>query len=176
MNIATLAEKYLAWCEKHRSPRTVVWYRGHLDGFLAHLGSPLLVTELKPYHVVEWVDAHPAWGDTYKRGAIMAVQRACNWAGELGYIEDSPIKRIKKPAARRRDNPMSPDDFQAVLGFLAEGDPFRELLVFVWNTGVRPQEARHIEARHVQFDRERIVIPAEEAKGKRYPRIIYLHA
>ena len=28
------------------------------------------------------------------------------------------------------------------------GDPFRDLLIFLWDTGARPQEARHIEPRH----------------------------
>src|SRR5438132_11574394 len=29
-----LVYKYLTWCRKHRSPRTVEWYEGHLRGFL----------------------------------------------------------------------------------------------------------------------------------------------
>jgi integrase len=70
---------------------------------------------------------------------------------------------------------MAPEDFQAILARLREGDPFRDLFLFVWHSGCRPQEARHIEPRHVRLDQERIVIPKEEAKGKRYPRVIYLH-
>ena len=69
---------------------------------------------------------------------------------------------------------MAPEDFQAILARLRESDPFRDLFLFLWHSGCRPQEARHID-RHVQLDQERIVIPKEEAKGKRYPRVIYLH-
>ena len=175
--ISAIISKYLAWCDKHRSPRTVEWYAGHLDSFLAHLGDAALlpVVSLKPYHVIEWVDSHAKWGGTYKRGAIVAVQRAMNWAEELGYIETNPVKKIKKPPASRRDNPMAPEDFQNILARLSRGDPFRDLFMFLWHTGCRPQEARHIEARHVQLKQERIVIPKEEAKGKRYPRVIYLY-
>ncbi len=70
---------------------------------------------------------------------------------------------------------MTPEDFLAILARLREGDPFRDLFLFLWHSGCRPQEARHIEPRHVQLDQERIVIPKDEAKGKRYPRVIYLH-
>jgi hypothetical protein len=38
----------------------------------------------------------------------------------------------------------------------------------------RPQEARHIEARHVHLHAECIVIPKGEANGKRHPRVIPL--
>jgi integrase len=177
LTVSALFSKYLAWCQLHRSPRTCEWYANHLGSFLAHLGeaAELPPDGLKPYHVVEWVDAQTAWGDTYRRGAISAVQRALNWAEDLGYITATPIKKVPKPQAKRRDNPMSAEDYQSILAFLNAKDPFRDLLVFVWHTGCRPQEARHIEARHVQLDRERIVLPKEEAKGKRYPRVIYLH-
>ena len=99
-----------------------------------------------------------------------------NWAEEMGYLAASPVKKVKKPPPRRRDNPMAPEDFQAILALLREGDPFRDLFLFLWHSGCRPQAARHIEPRHVQLDQERVVIPKDEAKGKRYPRVIYLHS
>jgi integrase/recombinase XerC len=172
----TLITKYLTWCGKHRSPRTLEWYTGHLDNFLAHLGSAkdTPATDLKPYHVIEWVDAQTGWGDNYSRGAIVAVQRSYNWAEEMGYIAATPLKKIKKPPAKRRETHMAPEDFQVILSHLGDGDPFRDLFLFVWMTGCRPQEVRHIEPRHVELEDERIVFPAEESKGKRRKRIIYL--
>jgi integrase/recombinase XerC len=174
LTISGLVSKYLAWCVKHRSPRTVEWYSGHLHGFLEHIDGELPAASLKPFHVVEWVDSHETWGDNYRRGAITAVQRACNWAEELGYLESSPIKKIKKPTAKRREEHMTAEDFQAVLRLLRHNDPFRDLFVFVWHSGCRPQEVRHIEPRHVDLERERIVFPAEESKGKRSKRVIYM--
>lgn len=176
LTVHTLITKYLAWCGKHRSPRTLEWYAGHLDNFLDHLGvakdSP--APDLKPYHVIEWIDAQTGWGDNYSRGAIVAVQRAYNWAEEMGYITATPLRKIKKPPAKRRETYMTPDDFRAIMELLAEGDPFRDFFLFVWMTGCRPQEARHIEPRHVELENERIVFPAVESKGKRSKRIIYL--
>lgn len=177
LTVSALFRKYLDWCQKHRSARTAEWYDEHLAGFLVHLGdlANLPFASLKPYHVVEWVDSHEGWGDSYKRGGIVAVQRACNWAEQMGYIDTTPLKRIAKPPAERRDNPMAPEDFQAILTCIEETDPFRDLFLFLWHTGCRPQEARHIEPRHVDLERAVIVIPKEEAKGKRYPRFIHLH-
>ena len=179
ITLRLIVRKYLDWCGKHRAPRTVEWYQGHLDGFLTYLGNEALMhpsSTSSPHHVVEWVDSHQNWGDTYKRGAIVAVQRAMNWAEEMGYLAASPVKKVKKPPCRRRDNPMTPEDFQTFLVRLRQGDPFRDLFLFLWHSGCRPQEARHIEPRHVQLDQERIVIPKDEAKGKALPAVSsYLH-
>ncbi len=176
LTVHSLITKYLAWCGKHRSPRTLEWYTGHLDNFLDHLGDAkdTPAAELKPYHVIEWIDAQTGWGDNYARGANVAVQRAYNWAEEVGYLTSTPLRKMKKPPAKARDQYMTPDDFQQLLGLLDERDPFRDLLLFVWHTGCRPQEVRHIEPRHVELDNERIVFPAEESKGKRKKRIIYM--
>lgn len=177
LTFSTLASKYLTWCEKHRSPRSLEWYTGHIDNFLKFLGdnSSIPATDLKPYHVIEWTDSKDTWGSTYKRGAIVAIQRAYNWAEEMGYIAATPLKKIKKPQATRRETFMTPEDYQQILGKILPHDPFYDLFQFVWHSGCRPQEVRHIEPRHVDLVNERIVFPAEESKGKRAKRVIYLH-
>jgi integrase len=40
---------------------------------------------------------------------------------------------------------------------------------------VRPQEARTVQAHHVDVSLRRIVFPPSQAKGKKYPRVIYLN-
>jgi integrase len=175
ISLSALISKYLLWCEKHRSARSHEWYAGHLKSFLAHPGiTELAVMDLKPFHIIDWTDSKPTWGDTYKRGAIVAVQRVLNWACEMGYIETTPIKKIKKPTAKRREIFMTKEDFESILSRLSVNDPFRKLVEFVWCSGCRPQEVRHIEARHFDPLQERIIFPAEEAKGKRDKRYIYL--
>src|SRR5262249_15638661 len=112
---------------------------------------------------------------TSRRGAIVAVQRPFNWAEEMGHIAASPVKKIEKPQPRRRDNPITPEDFNAIIARYKDNDPFRDLLEFAWHSGCRPQEARAIEPRHVHLDAECVIIPKEEAKGRRRPRVILLH-
>lgn len=175
MNFGQLVDKYLAWCKNHRSGRTYEWYTNYLKMFVNWPGiKETPIASLKPYHVVEWVDSNPRWGDNYKRGAIIAIQRCYNWAEEMGYSEASPIKKIKKPMAKRREIFMQAEDYQQILSMIGEKDPFRDLVLFVWASGCRPQEVRHIEPRHVDLENERIVFPAIESKGKRTKRIIYL--
>lgn len=178
-NIAfnALVSKYLNWCKVHRAPRSVEWYMGHLRNFMDHLGesADIPALNLKPYHVSDWVDSKSTWGPTYKGGAIVAVKRVYNWAEEQGYLDVNPIKKLKKPTAKRRESYMTPSDMEIFLSHVAEGDPFRDLLLFAWNTGSRPQEARNIEPRHVSLENRRIKFPAIESKGKRYPRRILLN-
>ncbi len=176
ITVTALCEKYLAWCQRHRAPRSLEWYEGHIKGFLAHLGdaTEMVATDLKPYHIVEWIDSHPNWGDTYKGGAIVSIKRVYNWADELGYITLNPIKKLKKPQAKRRDNHMTPQDYENLVAQLSEKDPFRDFINFMWLSGCRPQEARHIEPRHVHLERGCVIIPKDEAKGKRKARIIHL--
>jgi len=174
--VSEVLDKFLDWALKHKATRTFEWYRDHLQNFLNHLGpEPLPVAALKPFHVVEWADTHAGWSDTYRRGAIVAVQRPFNWAAELGYIPSSPVKGIKKPAARRRESHLTPEGFAELVSHYPAGDPFRDLLEFSWHSGCRPQEAAHVEARHVHPAAECVVLPKEEAKGKRKVRVILLH-
>lgn len=173
-----ICTKYLAWCVTHRAPRSLEWYSGHINGFLKFLGdnSSVPAADLKPFHIVEWIDSHGTkWGDTYKGGAIIAIKRVYNWAEELGYLDFNPIKKLKKPQAKRRDNHMRPEEFERIVEKLGRNDPFRDLLLFVWHSGCRPQEVRHIELRHVDLVRECIIFPKEESKGKRKSRVIYLN-
>jgi integrase len=177
IKVVEVFEKYLDWCQKHRAGRTYEWYHDHLQSFLNHLGvaARMAVPDLKPFHVIEWADSHADWSAAYRRGAIIAIQRPFNWAEELGYVAANPIKKIRKPQPQRRESHATAEDFTLLLDRFPEGDPFRDLMTFSWHSGCRPQEAQLIEARHVQLAAECIVIPKEEAKGKRRPRVILLH-
>jgi hypothetical protein len=90
-------EKFLDWCEKHRSPRTDEWSRNHIQTFCDHLKTARTkpAADLRPFHVVEWVDSKETWGANQKRGAIVAVTRPFNWAAKLGYIAASPVRGVE---------------------------------------------------------------------------------
>jgi integrase len=175
--VADVLDKYLEWCQKHRAQRTYEWYRDHFRDFKEH--SPkvaaLPVTRLKAFHIVEWADAHEGWGSAYYRGAVIALQRPFNWAAKLGYIKGSPVREIEKPRAPRRELFITPTVWQEMKAHYRDGDPFRDLLEFAWDTGCRPQEVKRIERRHVNIERRQVIFPPEEAKGKRW-RIIRLPA
>jgi integrase len=169
-----IIDGFLEWTREHRAARTYDWYKAHLQSFINSLVNKQIATdELRPFHVQQWADAHSSWGPSYRRGAIIAVQRAFLWAEKLGHIDKSPIRYIEKPKAERRDNPVTPEVYAEMLSHIKD-QPFRDLVDFCWATGCRPQEARHIEPRHVNLGLARVEIPPEEAKGKKRWRVIHL--
>lgn len=180
LSLAELFEKYLDWCQKHREQRTYDGYLWHLQRFIDHLkgkntpASEMGAVDLRPFHVNEWLDAHPDWGQTYRRNAIASIKRAFVWGEEEGHLDRNPLKTLKKPMAKRREKFIRPEDWDKIRDSYKEGDPFREFLEFCWLTGCRPQEARHIEPRHVHLDKALIAIPPTEAKGRKQWRLIRL--
>lgn len=178
ITLSELSIKFLTWSKIHQEPRTTEYYEGFIVKFLAHLKDDAAkpCDELKPYHVEEWTDSHDeTWGNTYKHGAVVSINRVYNWGVKSGHIENNPIKTAFKPPADRRKTYMKPEDYDKILGCLKDNDPFKDLLRFTWITGVRPQEVRAIEHRHINLEKSYILFPKEESKGKRHPRKILLN-
>src|SRR5262249_3449449 len=99
---------------------------------------------LRPFHVQECVGSKPAW-KTGKRGAIIAVQRAFNWAARSGRIPASPLRGMEKPAQGRREKLITPGEYEEALA-LVKDQRFRDLLELSWETGARPNELFTVEA------------------------------
>ena len=171
--VAVVLDLFLDWTEQHRAPRTYDWYRERLQWFLGSIPGSLQVSQLRPYHVQQWVDAHRGWSNTHKRGCITAVKRAFSWAQKMGYIEMSPVAHIEKPRAAQRDTVITQDEYDKILAEVADRE-FRDLLTASWETGCRPQELRAVGARHVDLGNSRWVFPPKESKGGKRPRVIYL--
>jgi integrase len=151
------------------------WYPDHLQSFLDSLDDAgnLTTNELKPFHVQRWADSHASCGACFRRGAMLAVEGAFSWAEKLGHIDRSPLRWLEKPKPER-DKLVTPDVWPTIRDQFKDGDPFRDLIEFWWETGCRPQEAKAIEARHVLLDRGCVAFPPEESKGKRRWRVILL--
>lgn len=171
---AEVLDAYLDWCKIHRASRTYDWYLRQCQGFVNFLPRGLHVEQLKPYHLQRWIDSHSSWTSGGKRNACTAIKAALNWAVRQGYIDRSPIQHFQKPPAGGRKQVVTEAEFKAILA--ATRDPaFRDLLQLAWETGARAQELLRVHARHVDFANRRWVFPADEAKGGKLPRIIYLN-
>ncbi len=172
-----LSTKFLTWSRLHQAPLSTAFYENYIVIFLDYLGDkanePAEV--MKPYQLDEWTDSRSTWGDNYKRGAIISVNRVFNWGVRGGYIAINPIKTAFKPPSQRRKAYFKPDDFQEAISFLKPTDPFYDLLQFFWQTGCRPKEARDIEHRHVNLAAGYVLFPKEESKGKRKQRRILMN-
>ncbi len=176
--VAEVFDAFLDWCQKHLAARTYDFYAEYLQDFLTRTRTGRLpAARLKPLHVIAWADEHiGVWSPTTRRGAIIAVQRAFNWAVQVGHVPASPVPFVEKPRPERRTQAVTPADWERIRGSYKDGDPFRNLLEFCWETGCRAQEAKAVEARHADLAKHRVVFPAAEAKGKRRQRVIYLSA
>lgn len=172
--VVVILDDFLDWCEKHRAADTYRWYKDRLDSFCKTLDPGLTTDELRPHHIQKWVDNYPVTlADGSRRNLIAAVKRGMKWAEEQGYIERSPVTNMKKPACGRKEQLVTPKQYEAILARGKDVD-FKDLITITWETGCRPQESLRVEARHVDAANARWVFPTSEAKGKRIPRIVYL--
>jgi integrase len=158
---------FLEWCKRYR-PDSYSWYESRITEFAKTIPG-MTVAELKPYHLQAWIDTKKS--DGHKRGCLIAVSRALNWAVKQGLIEKNPIKYMEKPTAGRRELILTPEEFNTLYDYASDQN-FKDLLMFVWETGCRPQEAYRLESRHL--DGDRCVFPEKESKGKKRKRVIYL--
>ncbi|MBI1312836.1 tyrosine-type recombinase/integrase [bacterium] len=171
-SIVGLIDRFLDWVKSKRAPDTFEWYRYRLQRF-AERYPDLQVSELRPFHVEEWVESYPDLSQTSRRNYIRSVKRCIRWAKRLGYIDENPIAELEAPVAERKETFISKEEYEQLLGYIRD-DSLRQLVVVTWETGCRPQESLRVEARHVDIDRKRWVLPTQESKGKKKPRVIYL--
>src|SRR5262245_34714684 len=104
---------------------------------------------LKPYHVTQWLDAHE-WNQSTRRGGIISVKRVFNWAVDEGYLDNSPIKRLKKPPVNRRDVVLGPEQQKAIYA-AARGQCFKDFVFAMQETGCRPGEVAKVTVAMVDF-------------------------
>ena len=172
--VVVVIDRFLDWCKTNRERRTYEWYLDRCQSFAESIPAGLTVQQLKPFHVQEWVDAKVTWSGGMKRGALIAVQRAFNWAVKSGYLDRSRVAHLEKPPAGKRESVITPELYQRILASYGES-AFCDLVTLAWETGALPQELLGLEARHVDLERERLAFPQAEAKGKRRMRIIHLN-
>jgi integrase/recombinase XerC len=170
-SIKVLFDKFLAYAGEHNEPSTVEYYKRYIDSFLAK-HKTLKVAKLKVHHVTEWLDAN-GWQGTTRGCAIRAIKRPFQWAADEGHISASPIKTVKRVKTTRREVVISPAQWQQILD-AASDDAFRDFLLFIRETGARPQESRQVEARHFDEVNGRICWSGAEAPKGEVARTIYL--
>ena len=161
-----------------KSPETQKWYQKHCQSFVDFLKEKglrgLRVRDFAPLHVNRWLKSHTAWSDGTKNGACRAVQRAFRWANQMGYVKVNPIGFVPdKPPPGRRENIISTKEYKSILALVRDQD-FQDLLIVSWECGCRPQESLRVEKRHFNEKCRRWEFPAQEAKGKRKVRFVYL--
>jgi integrase len=147
----------------------------HLREFVVAV-QPMRVCDLTSSVVHDWIKKrYGKLSDSQRHNAARCVCRVINWAIDENLIDRSPLKRFRKPAPGRRESFITPTQYATVLRTL-KGRPAsqsrKDVVMFLWHTGCRPQELRIIEAKWIEGSK--IVLPRELSKGKQKRRVIYL--
>lgn len=166
-----LLARFLEYVEKHNAASSFAWYSRFVLSFGKCIGERKRVSDVKAHHVSRWLDDNPDWNETTRAGAIRAIKRAFNWACDEEYIKVSPLRKVKRGKSNRRQLVVTAEQWQSILDNASDA-AFRDFLLFIRETGCRPQEARLLEARHYDRATGILYIPPEEAKGG-VPRPIY---
>jgi len=161
--VAAVFDDFLTWTQENRAEETYRRYKDFIQSFCTHYGR-FSVTDLNAGHVTAWLNSQGKWNSTTKRNAITALKRGFNWAVKNRGLDRNPILGMEKPEAKRRTAFVTPQEFDKLLSHV-DDVPFRDLLIVSYDSGSRPQELKQLEARHIQLDKHRAVIPGEEAKG-----------
>jgi len=174
--VRALCNLFLEHVAANNSPKTYKCYRSFLRSFASSIPATLRVRDFKHHHLENWLTRrYPASGNTTTRhDAVAAIKRIFGWAIEMQYLETSPLARFKSPAAKPRDACLSKDQWAQVLSYYDPADPFHDFLQFSLQTGCRPQEARVVEARHVDWKAKKIHFADGEVPGKKGSRDILL--
>ena len=77
-----------------------MWYQSCLQLFLDRYPD-LVVPELKPFHVQEWIDSYPSLSGGSKRNLCRSIMRAMRWAEKIGHIDKSPISPFREACWRK---------------------------------------------------------------------------
>lgn len=174
--VRALCNLFLAYSEANNSKATYTGYRCYLKSFSASIPATLRVRDLKAHHVHNWLTRrYPATGNTNTRhGAVCCVKRVFNWALDMEYLDKNPLARLKAPPTASRAVCPSKAQWDEVLTHFKPDDPFHDFLQFLLHTGCRPQEARLLEARHIEWQDERAHFEDGEVPGKKGERDIVL--
>lgn len=135
--VVTLLNRFIGHLEDD-GRKDAAWYRMRVMSFVESIPKRLLLAELRPQHVTEWMKAHSEWSPTHKAGSISAVQRALNWHLEEGTIRRNPLAKIRKPKRDRRQFVYSTEQLADLLTHMRE--PGRTFIAFIAATGCRPSE------------------------------------
>ena len=131
------------------------------------------VMELTRLDVEHWVKAHPGWKSP--RPALQAVRRAVNYCRESGLIEVNPIRGLKIPSradglptsrlkSRRQSTDTPARPLRLLSRFASRRARAQKLNLRAWNPATSRRAPKG----------QRWRFPANESKGRKKERIIYV--
>lgn len=148
------------------APNTLVKHRPALRSFEQFAGSKTPVNKLVVGDATRWINQeYLSRDESLSRNTIVKTRaslKTCfKWCQEQGMIDESPFSNLKAGVYEPGRKFWTDDQVQAVLDLWKEDAGFRDLILFMRLTGVRVQEARVIEATHVNLGQRTVVLPGK---------------
>lgn len=172
LKVAQICDLFLTHAEAHNEAKTFGWYKKFLQDFCDFFGT-IGALAVKPFHVSKWLDAHPGWKGS-RRCAVICVKRAYNWAESEGILPSNPMKKVKKPAAARRERVLTNAEWRDLLAAVRDRE-FKDFLFALRETGCRPGEVRKVTAANVNLELGVWVLDKHKTRKKTgRDRVIYL--
>ena len=173
--LAGLVEQFLADAARSCTAETVQWYRIFLSDFAGRYPK-LKPAEIAPRHVRAWVNGeHPRpWKQTTHRSAITILKRLLNWAVANKLLAENPVKDLERPAATVRVRVLTREERATILAWYPEGDVFRDFLIALMESGIRPGEAMKVTAEDVDFELGVWVLRGKTTARTGKDRVIYM--
>lgn len=159
-----LVKTYLDKIDGTLAPNTLTIYRSELNDW-SHCYGSVLASELRPYHIDDWVDAHPSWGQSTRRARIVIVKTWSAWCAAKGYLDVDRLRAAKGPKTIPRK--PAPPDVLASFESQIEDDSFRDLYIFLYDTGCRPIEAVTLSADKVDLKNRSAIVHGKPATKSR---------
>ena len=156
LTVKGLAARFLAHVAGRRdrgelAPDTAESYGRKVKEFVAFVG-PVPADQVKPAHVLAWLDSRKRWGASIRWNAITIVKLMFNWARKVGLIDRSPVEHLEKPRMGRLPEIPTQATVAAVLA-ASDCEEFRLFVRVMFETGCRRSEALRLEAKDIDWDR-----------------------
>lgn len=138
--------------------------RIHIEklGALAAAFPGRLLSSIRAEEVVRWLASYQGlkrwpsstWSDSTRHQAFGVIKELFRWAREMGHLDVNPLARTPNPWHKRaRERGMTADEYNAVMEKANLNDEFKEVVEFVWRSGMRPGEVATVSACHLDAKR-----------------------
>ena len=172
MRLEVLAHAHLEWVEHNRSAATYQIRRQVIRTFINFMGPCMVseVTKLKLSEFYDYARTEHGRGPNPGNWLLRNVRSMFRWAEDW---EVCPMPVRKFPPMTNTPPPtkrFTDDEVKKLLERLPPGE-FRDLILFGLITGLRPQELRCLQRKHILTDgNKRLFIRLEEHKTARMQR------
>jgi len=157
MRISDLFPKFLETLEGE----TVNVARRHLDHFKAFVGKDKKVSDLRPFHLTNYLKTKPGWKPGTVRTFVNKVHAAINWGVREGLLDKNPISSTpgyrRQGRFERRKGLITPEHL-AVADENSKKD-FRVFMTAMQETGARPSELRRARIEKVNLVSGWMLVP-----------------